>query len=345
MNSTMNRTCFVHAGTHKTASTYIQDRLLRNRRILRAHGLNYNFKGLSEKRHKPIAMDAKKGSLAMLELHLEKNARVDGNILLSAEQFTQPLSDPDLLAGAKKVAERLGFNLQVVIFIRPQLEYMNSRYIQGCKRFYYATGFNSYVKRCTGGSAQDIFNYHDFLGSLACSGICTFLPFGKSHGDPFQQLVQVLGLSPQLLTSLLPATADSQNAQPGAKGVWLARQVTKRMISKGFNNRSLSNTTKIITMISKSNGWNTDRFYGFTNRLALETGYHYSQSNLRFSQMVWGLDWTEVFTATSEDFNVYHPSSESEEASMAKHADDVLKYLASKNRQMARELIGCLAET
>lgn len=339
----MSRTCFIHAGTHKTASTYIQDRLLRNRRALQFHGLEYNFNGLPERRHKAIAMDAKEGHLGLLQRHLAQNSKASGNLLLSAEQFTAPLANPDILAGVKSVAEAMGFNLRVVIFIRPQLEYMNSRYIQECKRFYHAMRFSDYVKRYTEGSSQDIFDYQGFLGELAQSGLCTFLPFGKKHGDPFNQLAQALELPAELVARLRPASGNAHNAQPGAKGVWLARYVTKQMRSSGVDSRSLSNTTKIIPKIAKANGWDSDRFYGFSKRLARETRRHYRQSNRKFSRLAWGLPWNDVFPPVLQEPNIFRPSGEAELAAMTSHADVVLRYLASKNRKMAREITSCLA--
>ena len=39
----MRRELILHAGTHKTASTYIQARLKRNRDRLSAHGIFYAF--------------------------------------------------------------------------------------------------------------------------------------------------------------------------------------------------------------------------------------------------------------------------------------------------------------
>jgi hypothetical protein len=342
MNRGISRICFIHAGTHKTASTYIQDRLLRNSSILRSHGLEYNFKGLPERRHKSIAMNAKAGSLDLLERHLMRNARSDGNILISAEQFTAPFSNPETVEAAKKLVRRAGYELRIVIFIRPQLEYMNSRYVQECKRFYHALRFNDYVKRYTGGASQDIFDYEDFLGELARSGLCTFLPFGKNHGDPFCQLAQVLELPPELVERLLPASGNAHNAQPGAKGVWLARYVTRQMRSKGVDSRSLSNTTKIIPKIAKTHGWDADRFYGFSKGLARETRRHYRRSNRKFARIAWGLPWNEIFPPALHDPNVFRPSSEAELATMTSYADEVLRYLASKNKKMAREITSCL---
>ena len=117
----------IHAGTHKTASTYIQDRLFQNRTKLSEQGFIYDYpKGT--KTFKLLARDLCKGNWNPLKTHLNSHKDKGKNLLISAEQFAVPLNDPKTLRALQRLAQKKGYELEVVIFIRTQLDYINSRY-------------------------------------------------------------------------------------------------------------------------------------------------------------------------------------------------------------------------
>ena len=68
----------IHAGTHKTASTYIQDRLFQNRTKLNEHGFIYDYpKGT--KTFKLLARDLCKGNWnpsKHISIHTKTKARI-----------------------------------------------------------------------------------------------------------------------------------------------------------------------------------------------------------------------------------------------------------------------------
>ncbi|MEY2907494.1 MAG: hypothetical protein RLZZ602_17 [Pseudomonadota bacterium] len=340
MTGTSTRICYIHAGTHKTASTYIQDKLSQHKRALFLEGISYNFRGLSEKRHKPIAMATKGGDVNTLAEHLKRHKDQERDVLISAEQFATAFSNEGIYASAKATASELGFEMKTIIFIRPQLDYMNSRYIQECKRFYHAQSFRSYVQSYTQQHRDDIFNYYSYFHHLLTDKSCTFLPFSKSYGDPFEQLMRAIKVPS--VSTLISHPANANNAQPGAKGVWLARQVTRRMKAQGVDSRKLTPTTQISPKIARARSWDNDRFYGFSRKLERDTRRHYRQCNQDFALAAWESPWENVFPFKQQVLNTFKPSSEEEEKEMSERANEVLRYLASKNKHMAKQIISCL---
>ena len=122
----MAKRLIIHAGTHKTASTYIQDRLFQNRLKLNEHGIIYSHP-YGKKTFKALASDICKGDWKSLKKHLNSHKDKGKHILISAEQFAVPLNDPKTLRNLQKLALRKGFELEIIIYIRTQLDYINSR--------------------------------------------------------------------------------------------------------------------------------------------------------------------------------------------------------------------------
>ena len=65
--------------------------------------------------------------------------RGDGDVLLSAEQFAPRLTQRKTIRQLRRLAREKGYELTIVIFIRSQLDYINSRYAYTLKRFYQTT--------------------------------------------------------------------------------------------------------------------------------------------------------------------------------------------------------------
>ena len=74
---------------------------------------------------------------------------------LSAEQFAVPLTDPNCISQLEAMADAAGFELHIVIFIRSQLDYINSRYIYSLRRFYHHQTFEQFVDDALKGKLQN----------------------------------------------------------------------------------------------------------------------------------------------------------------------------------------------
>ena len=62
------------------------------------------------------------------------NHKQGEHLLLSAEQFSVPLTNQKCIQNLEEIANSFGLKLHIVIFIRSQLDYINSRYIYSLRR-------------------------------------------------------------------------------------------------------------------------------------------------------------------------------------------------------------------
>lgn len=331
------RICHIHAGTHKTASTYIQSRLSQNRQLLADQDILYTFPARSRLKHKPLVSAANKGRWRRWSHYLDRFVESNADLLLSAEQFTRPLCDPARLRRIRRVLRKHGYRLHVVIFVRPQLDYMNSRYAYTLRRLRHSLSFKDYVQSFVSDTHGDIYNYRRFFQPLFDAGVrCTFLPFGRQFGDPFDQLIQALGLDISL--SYAPAEPGSENVQTGTRGVWLSRLVVERLEKVAHTGRNLKNTSKAVREISERQGWHEERYFGFSDELAAATRRHYAADNQAFAQQAWNKPWDAVFPPQATVQRVYAPESEDESRRMEQLADQIVAKLASRNPSLAKAL-------
>ena len=226
----------VHAGTHKTASTYIQERLHRNRDLLQRQGISLQDPLDCKPKPKKLAAELCKRRTKRWKAFF--NQQLKGpHRLLSAEQFAVPLTDPDCIQQLEAMADEAGYELHIVIFIRSQLDYINSRYIYSLRRFYHHQTFEQFVGDALKGKLQnekamrgkierrqDVFDFWTYFQPLLqakAKGLkVSFLPFRQGDLDPFEQFIRTINLSTDLAWK--PCPQRHYNRSPGTRGVWLA---------------------------------------------------------------------------------------------------------------------------
>ena len=318
----MERQFIVHAGTHKTASTYVQDRLWENRKILHDQGVRL-LKPRKRKtgQFKEFAEFLKGRNYSAMEAELSRITADDQHVIVSAEQFTQPLTNESNLEGLRKLVGRFGFQLRIVVFLRDQPDYINSLYVQEVRRFYHSRDLPSFTKRCRKRRSH-WFNYESMFSHLLANELITakFLPFGSVFGDPFINFIDSTGLHLPGRIDWLQGRSGKSNDQPGIKGVWLALQVCRRMQQIGVDLKLLENQSKYIRKYSIPRGWSEDRFFGMRPKKVEKIRKFYKESNDRFAQRVWGKNsWADVYEGLKPQvFNVMDESmlAESEREEM-----------------------------
>ena len=144
----------VHAGTHKTASTYIQERLHRNRDLLSRQGVSLQDPLECKPKPKKLAAELCKRRSKRWKAFFKQQPE-GPHRLLSAEQFAVPLTDPNCIRQLEAMADAAGYELHIVIFIRSQLDYINSRYIYSLRRFYHNQTFEQFVDDALQGKLQN----------------------------------------------------------------------------------------------------------------------------------------------------------------------------------------------
>ena len=337
------RRLILHAGTHKTASTDIQSRLLRSRALLEQQHIQYRFPLAEIPDFKPLIKAITRGDWSLWRDYLEAMARHDGDVLLSAEQFAPRLTQRTTLRQLRRLARENGYELTVVIFIRSQLDYINSRYAYTLKRFYHTTTFNEYVEEVlagrlpssgtfTGPNAKrsDVFDFWSYFSALLNErkrGLdVRFIPFRQTEQDPLRQLLRTLDLNPDL--NWAASRSEDLNASPGPRATWLARQVGLRLARHGISHRVIENSSAIVPREQSFRRWNDGNYWGFDRDLARVVRRHFKDNNNRFAEAVWGRRWKEVFvqdkTLLQRPQAVYAPESASEMVAMQRIADHVL---------------------
>lgn len=337
------RRLILHAGTHKTASTDIQSRLLRSRTLLEQENVHYRFPLEGVLHFKPLTKAIAQGDWCLWRDYLEVMARGDGDVLLSAEQFAPRLTQRKTIRQLRRLAREKGYELTIVIFIRSQLDYINSRYAYTLKRFYQTTTFESYVEEVlagrlpssgtfTGPNAKrsDVFDFWSYFADLLQErerGLdVRFIPFRQTDPDPLRQLLRTLDLNPHLPWAA--SRSDALNQSPGPRATWLARQVGLRLARHGISHRVIENSSAIIPLEQSFRRWHDGSYWGFDRDLARVVQRHFKNNNNRFAEAVWGRRWKEVFVQDKSLLQrpqaVYAPEDAGEMVAMQRIADHVL---------------------
>ena len=153
MRAPPERVCFVHAGTHKTATTALQNYLSENEALLAAEGTYYPRSGrMHPNGHHNIAFELSGderyqpalGGLA--QLLDEVAAAGPPRACISSEGLTFLNDRPDKLAALRDGFAAIGYRTVVVVYLRAQSEYLESLYPTLLK-LGYPVSFEAFVER------------------------------------------------------------------------------------------------------------------------------------------------------------------------------------------------------
>ena len=303
----------VHAGTHKTASTYIQERLHRNRDLLSRQGVSLQDPMACKPKPKKLAAELCKRRSKRWEAFFKQQPE-GPHRLLSAEQFAVPLTDPNCIRQLEAMADAAGFELHIVIFIRSQLDYINSRYIYSLRRFYHHQTFEQFVDDALKGKLQnekpkrgkikrrqdvfDFWNYFQPLLKAKAKGLkVSFLPFRQGGVDPFEQFILTINLSTALPWK--PCPQKHYNRSPGTRGVWLARVLSQLLRENNISPKTIGNSSQLILKEERQRRWNDPSFWGYSRKLTKKVMRHFETNNARFAQAAWNCSWGDAFSTTN----------------------------------------------
>jgi hypothetical protein len=320
--SSEERTVFLHVGMHKTATTYIQNRLRKNRTLLARHGVLYPpFR----RDHLSLVRAVEQQDPTPWLEWLGQASRGRRHLLVSAEALSLVMAQPVEPGGAMSLGEWLcrllgenGWRTRVMVFVRDQPSYLNSRYTQLVKRLHTTSSFRDYARRVAKGNTESecdlmaLFGWL-FLQSEQEAGFdFSVFPFGgflpsdnkeirTGRPDPFEQVLAQLPMPREL--NFAPVTAAATNQQPGQLGVRLARRLG-RYLEKHYPELLTKNGSQLkvraraqIERWAIKKGWHKEPFNGLTPAVWREIRDRYADSNAEFAQRVWGegLAWADIF--------------------------------------------------
>ncbi|MEB3320091.1 MAG: hypothetical protein VKI63_04040 [Cyanobium sp.] len=339
MTAAPNRLLVLHAGTHKTATSYIQSRLLANQSLLQESGVALIYPQRVCK-HKPLARALARGQWDLWQKFLDRLSEGPEQAIVSAEQFTQPLAKPRRHRQLLELLSERGYALRVVVFLRDQPDYINARYVHSIRRLYHHQDFDTYVAEQLERRSH-IFDYDRLFSSLIGQQNidCRFLPYASGLGDPFERLMAEQGW--RASRSWLPAAPDKHNVQPGCQGVWLAQAIGEQLEQLGVRGRSLVNSGSVVRQIAAREGWQLDRYFGFEAPEMVRVADHYRAGNDRLAQRVWGCRWGDRFpAATVPERRVFTPppAGTPERQHLEKLVEEALSMLGRGNRRLRKRL-------
>ena len=307
---------WIHAGPHKAASSYIKERLRRNRDHLTAQGVLLD----GDQNH--LAKAVRLGDQQVLEQHLSCLPQGVHRILLSSSSLDTKLLRSDVLERLQNICGHYGFSLGVSYVIREQHSWMNSIYCHRVRRFRMTPSFPQYCESIMQNSeAWDINYVSKFQRLKQIPGLMKlFLPLSRQVAiqDPFLALVSALDLDqPDGPDGWREGRSTKDNIQPGTRGIWMSSLCRDLVVKCGVKPDALRRVGQVIRDIAIERGWDGDTFNGFDQSLLDRLNTFYADSNELFAQRHWGVAWRQLFPERPAAQRVYlGPASDSERQEM-----------------------------
>ena len=331
----------LHIGMHKTATTYIQHRLKRNTSLLSRSNIFYPS---LRKTHLSLSKATRKRSFDDWQILLDQAEKKHSNLLISAEIFSiiLPFKQDGISSGhwLNNRLKQIGWELNVIAFVRDQPSYLNSRYTQLVKRLHTLSDFESYVHRVMHKATESECDMMKLFSWIFEDPEIrhTFVPYGAkllpiapftSSLDPFEQLIYILNLPHSSHFKNLARVAA--NKQPGMIGVGLARMigtVLKKEHPHLFRSPKIhAIVRKKVEKLVEKNNWDSQPFNAVTPSLLSEIRARYMSTNQNFVKLAWNSDysWMDIFGDSDSKNPAY--LNEQSQADIKTYANRVINQL------------------
>ncbi len=314
-NKDSKKILWIHAGPHKTASTYIIKNLRKNRSILRRQGIHISHDNISDSQHL-IRKDWQH-----LHQMLETMPRGTNQYFLSRETLHSRVVKPRFFQPLLEKAACHGFQLGFIFILRDQSDWINSMYAHQIRHLKVKRSFGQYRRSIINRSAHFGVNYlNKFEAIVKHPDIKTiFIPLSRHANipDPFLAIMNALGLKiPTYKWTIVDSSAS--NIQPGTKAIWLSETCLNILDELKINLKDLNQKAHAIRDIALNQGWQYDRYFAFTPNQYQKTRDFYATANEQFAQTHWNCDWESLFPHRQPTKrNIYKgPSSKQERKQM-----------------------------
>jgi hypothetical protein len=290
-------TLWIHAGPHKTASTYIQQTLISNKSYLRKKGLLVCPNMHVAKRFRRLFGCGDFESIAGLKF-IQKP--VSGDKLLSTETLHPQILAARSVDQLKRLSEKIGTKIGLIFYLRNQPEWINSMYCHGIRRMYHSADFADFVRSWFDQKNYKTLDLCKKFENICSSGFETkFIVLGGvRRSDPVSDLLHEIGVEFEP-SKLVPVAEGSSNIQPGAKGIWLSKSCKVICDLLAVDTGDLSLKARKVRTIAIRKNWHLERFFGFDNDLYQETVDHFAPTNDAFSRQFLAGAWKDHFPLKS----------------------------------------------
>lgn len=297
----ITRRCILHVGSAKTGTSSIQLMLKKSRKRFLQHGILVPQTGQrTYGAHHRLAHDLaglSEGSSDSVEQEfLREISRSSAHtVLMSSENFWPLLSVQHRAERLIDCLGALGFQIEVVVYVRNQPQYVNSSYVQNVKTWLYSGEFSDFAGRAR--SQRNKFTYSHWL------------TFAERHGvsllaRPFSEPVRRTGVTRDFLATIGLSSAEGfdseieRNVSVGPFAVEVARRLVRRIGGPDRLTRLQADQCRSIFQRElKSRRVDDDVYCGLTTSLAADVETQFAEDNARFSHAAWGKPWDEVFAS------------------------------------------------
>ena len=286
------RVIWIHAGPHKTASTYLIKGLRNNRRGLAAQGVHLARDSEAESK---LLIDQDWQAFDQRVRQLPQGTQ---QYLISREVLHFRVVSPKYFQPLLKIAHQHGFKLGLIFLIRDQADWINSMYCHGIRRFYPRKSFWNYCKKTMQKDVHLGMQYCQKFNEISGTPEIKkcFIPLSRhaSTPDPLMALTEALHWTkPKGGWQSVPS--DQSNLQPGKKAIWLARSCRQILEDLNLSPDILHHKGLVIRDIALNKQWHLDRYYGFSPKQYKATRDFYALSNDRFAKEYWQCNWQSLF--------------------------------------------------
>lgn len=311
--------CYLHIGPHKAASTYLQKSISRNRDLLESEKISVPWMkndGPTQVHHN-LAFELSKNwrfrkkdkTFKDLEKFLIDHE--PNNILITSENLENISQDKEMIGYLGDFFSRLGYEVRVLVVVRPQTGLINSGYTEQIRRLLHRMTFAEAVEAALNHWKQKYdmnVNFKYWMEYFDCQ----FIPL---NGDVMTKgldriFFQKLGLAERTLVQL--RGGEAANEAPGPKTVEAARtirSILEHLAGPDLKAKNVAGELEVRRSLMRHStklGWNETSFYGYDDKLFRRVDDHFRDANDRFSRRVFSRPWSEMFSERPKAQNVFH---------------------------------------
>ena len=211
------RTCFLHAGMPKAASTLFQAEIANNQQNLAEVGINILSRYQRKQKHKVISqLLSSPQTLREVAVAIAKEAtHLASDILITSEELFYPFHT--LVPSLREALEREGLRLKFLVILRTQPDHIASAYGENIRLGHKVGTFDQFVTKRINKQFYDYYEYIvDFCKNNKLNVYITSLslfishPMGNTLSSFFERNVEIQhsrltareGLSREMITTL-----------------------------------------------------------------------------------------------------------------------------------------------
>jgi hypothetical protein len=322
--------CVLHIGVHRTGTTSYQLTMSRARASLLAAGILYPAEP-GAPLDKFIAHHGLAGQLTgdpltttpaeyrgptLAQLEAEIDATKPSYLVLSSEAFSMGskgnVDDSELI----KLLVRKGFDITAVAVIRPQVEMLQSAYVEGVMSFFNYIKFLEYIRAAI---VDPFFDYSKRLVAWTQSKSVSFVAIPYVNAVDQENLAHAIlrggGIPAKVVEASAIPRPERLHANPGALTVAAMRWLVPHLYKFQFSSFR-DDLREFALQEADRRGWMQTPYQGYTNTAAKIVHDRYGKTNSEFSRKHWNKEWTEIFpqdlkrkrVSNEVDFDTISPS-------------------------------------